>query len=89
MDVQVHTGFYVIHTQLMVLVAMAYRAFKLSHPMWLASSLFIINIISAVVVVVFKPNDHHSLNRVRLPAVGLALICSGCALFAQVRPTHA
>jgi hypothetical protein len=80
----IHKGFYVLHTQLMVLVAMSYRAFKLRHPMSLTVSITVLNLLSIALVAVYKPNDHLSLNRVRLAAAALAAMMSTCGLIAQL-----
>jgi|EP01047_Picozoa_sp_COSAG01_P021463 hypothetical protein len=80
----VHRGFYLFHTQLMVLVAMVYRGFKMRHPWYLSVSLVVINSISVGLILLFKPNDHVSLNKVRLAVAGLSAMWSLCGLIAQI-----
>jgi hypothetical protein len=84
MTFPVHRGYHVIHTQLMVIVAMAYRAFKMRHPMYLTTTLLIVNLIEVALVVVFKPNDHLPINRMRLYVVSLSVLFSCCGFLAQL-----
>ena len=84
MPFPVHKGYHVMHTQLMVLVAMAYRAFKMRHPMYLVTMLFLVNVIELVLILVFKPNDHLPINRLRLYVNSLALMWSFVGFLAQV-----
>lgn len=84
MTFPVHRGYHVIHTQLMVTVAMAYRAFKMRHPMYLTTTLLVLNLIELVVVLIFKPNNHLPINRLRLYVCSLSVVWNGCGFIAQL-----
>ena len=84
MTFPVHRGYHVIHTQLMVIVAMAYRAFKMRHPMFLTLTLLLMNLIELALVLVFKPNNHLPINRLRLYVCTLSVVWSLCGFLAQL-----
>lgn len=84
MPFPLHKGYHIMHTQLMVLVAMAYRAFKMRHPMYLVTMLFLVNLIELALILVFKPNDHLPINRLRLYVNSLALMWSAIGFLAQI-----
>lgn len=84
MTFPLHKGYHVIHTQLMVVVAMAYRAFKMRHPMYLTTTLLIINLIELALVLVFKPNIHLPINRLRLYVCTLSVVWASCGFLAQL-----
>jgi hypothetical protein len=68
----------------MVIVAMAYRAFKMRHPMFLTTTLLLMNLIELALVLVFKPNNHLPINRLRLYVCTLSVVWSSCGFLAQL-----
>lgn len=67
-------GYHVMHTQLMVLCAISYRAFKQHHPKTMCICLTLFNSLELALVMYWNPHNRRHLNDMRHIAAVLAVI---------------